>query len=189
MKTPFHFFLLLLVVLIFPSRLLAQESEAIKAGDCLIVVIEPSASSKQDSVRERLVVLKSGKIKMPGLKQEVPAAGLTPAQLATSIIWAFAQENAISVPSLRVALRLTCLSHTITVSGEVRMPGEFPLRQDMTLMSAIIRSGGFSEFANRRKVKIIHKNGKTAIFDLRKIKPNGSNNPKLQEDDRIIVPR
>ena len=78
-------------------------------------------------------------------------------------------------------------NHVVSVGGEVRATGEFPLRQGMTLMSAINRAGGFTEFAKTKAVKLLRGNSET-VYDMRKIQANGSNNPVLMDGDQIIVP-
>ncbi len=74
----------------------------------------------------------------------------------------------------------------VTVSGEVRLPSEIPLRQGMQLFGAITKAGGFTEYADPRKVKVIRGN-KEFEYDMRSIQANGSNNPVLVDGDCIIV--
>ena len=79
------------------------------------------------------------------------------------------------------------VNHVVNVGGEVRATGEFPLRQGMTLMAAINKAGGFTEFGNPKKVKLLRNNRET-IYNMKSINPDGSNNPILQDGDQIIVP-
>jgi protein involved in polysaccharide export with SLBB domain len=55
----------------------------------------------------------------------------------------------------------------------------------MTLMGVIDRAGGLPYKV--KKVKIL-RDKKELIYDLRKINPDGSNNPVLMDGDQIIVP-
>ena len=54
-------------------------------------------------------------------------------------------------------------------------------------MAAINRAQGFTEDAGISRVRLIRANKET-IYDLRKINPDGSNNPDLMDGDQIIVP-
>jgi protein involved in polysaccharide export with SLBB domain len=51
----------------------------------------------------------------------------------------------------------------------VRTPGKFNLDRPTTLLEAIFMAGGFNEFANRRKVRLIRISGNqytTQTYDL-----------------------
>ena len=52
-------------------------------------------------------------------------------------------------------------SYKIYVSGEVKNPGIMRIRSETSLLKAIIAVGGFTEWANKRKILIISsENGK-----------------------------
>jgi protein involved in polysaccharide export with SLBB domain len=78
-------------------------------------------------------------------------------------------------------------ARVVNVEGGVRQPGEVALREGMRLFQAITSRGGVTEFAKVREVKLI-RGKKETKYDLRQIKADGSNNPLLQDGDRIIVP-
>jgi hypothetical protein len=82
---------------------------------------------------------------------------------------------------------LICL--VIYFMGEVRDPEKnVRFREGMALMGAINGGGGFSEFADTTKFKLLHGLTETT-YDMRKIHEDGSNNPLLQNGDQIFVPR
>jgi len=56
---------------------------------------------------------------------------------------------------------------------------------------AVIRAGGFGDFANKRKVKLTRKNGQELTVDLKRIIEEGRTDEDivLQPDDRIFVPQ
>jgi protein involved in polysaccharide export with SLBB domain len=58
----------------------------------------------------------------------------------------------------------------------------------MRLFQAITSKGGFTEFAKVREVKLIRGNKETR-YDLRTVRPDGSNNPLLMDGDQIVVPQ
>lgn len=130
-----------------------------------------------------------GTLKLPQLKQEIPAAGI---QFHTLVIWikeAFAASGIQPVPSVKKTWfpGVSTPNHPVTVSGNVQHPREIARRQGMTLMAAIDKAGGFTKTADPSRVKVIRAKKET-IYDLRKIKPDGSNNPLLMDEDQIIVP-
>jgi len=75
--------------------------------------------------------------------------------------------------------------NTINVLGEVLNPIAFEYDKRMTVRSAIERSGGYQDYADKRKVYVIKANGliertKRNIF---------TRNVKLEPGDTIVVPR
>lgn len=66
-----------------------------------------------------------------------------------------------------INVTIEVLPRPITVGGEVRNPNTFPHQGQMTVLKAIDTAGGFTEFANRRKVKIIRE-GKTIVVNCKK---------------------
>ena len=80
--------------------------------------------------------------------------------------------------------------------GQVRNQGaiEIPAGENLTVGKAILRAGGFADFANKKKVKLVRTDpdGKNRTFELNmvEIMENGRIELDLpvQEDDSIIVP-
>jgi len=66
-----------------------------------------------------------------------------------------------------INVTIEVLPRPITVGGEVRNPNTFPHQGQMTVLKAIDTAGGFTEFANRRQVKIIRE-GKTIVVNCKK---------------------
>jgi protein involved in polysaccharide export with SLBB domain len=56
---------------------------------------------------------------------------------------------------------------------------------------AIIKAGGFGDFANKRKVKLTRKNGQEFTIDLKRVIEEGHTEEdlELQPDDQIYVPQ
>src|SRR5207245_3809616 len=81
----------------------------------------------------------------------------------------------------------------VYVYGSVKGQGpqEIPADESYTVSKAIIRAGGFGDFANKRKVKVTRKNGKDFTVDLKRVIEEGRNDEDmvLQPDDQIYVPQ
>jgi protein involved in polysaccharide export with SLBB domain len=56
---------------------------------------------------------------------------------------------------------------------------------------AVIRAGGFGDFANKRKVRVTRKDGKNFVVDLKRVIEEGHTDEDLvlQPDDQINVPQ
>ena len=84
----------------------------------------------------------------------------------------------------------------IYLSGQIKSQGfiEIPPEETLTVSRAILRAGGFSDFANKRKVKVLRKTGdgkqKTFVVDVLQILEKGvvSNDLALEPDDLVMVP-
>ncbi len=97
----------------------------------------------------------------------------------------------IFVPSAAQATR-----GQIYLLGEVARPGslQLPLDKDITVAKTILESGGFSQYANQSKVKVLRSmpdgSKQTLIVDVGRILKNGSfeDDVPLDNGDVIIVP-
>lgn len=66
-----------------------------------------------------------------------------------------------------INVTIEVLPRPITVGGEVRVPKDYPHQGQLTVLKAIDMAGGFTEYANRKKVTII-RGGKTIVVDCKK---------------------
>jgi polysaccharide export outer membrane protein len=86
----------------------------------------------------------------------------------------------------------------VYIWGQVRSQGalDIQVNENLTAGKAILRAGGFADFANKRKVKVVRGstglNGEKQTFDLdmTEILENGKieKDITLQPNDLIIVP-
>jgi protein involved in polysaccharide export with SLBB domain len=144
-----------------------------------------------------LSVTDSGEVEVP-LIGRVRASGRTCKELAEAIKPLLQKEYFIHAT---VIIGLDSASSksrgTVYVSGQVRSQGpiEIPAEDRLTVSKAILKAGGFAEFADMRKVKLVRNkpDGKveTTIVDVDAVLTKGQidKDPALQADDRIIVPR
>jgi polysaccharide export outer membrane protein len=187
MKTLFKAICLALLAMLAPLAQ-AQQAGVLKRGDLVVIELKTPLEDVQ-SVSSKYVVSERGTIKMPMLEHEISALGITPDALARNIERAYVAAGIYTAPTLTANLpEKEMPTHVVTVSGEVRLPQEIPLREGLTLMGAITKAGGFGDFANTKKVKLLRGNNAT-YYDMRKINSDGSNNPYLKDGDLIIVPQ
>jgi protein involved in polysaccharide export with SLBB domain len=147
----------------------------------------------RDNEFQRLRVNDNGELEVPyvGL---VPAAGKTCKELAYSVKAALEREYYYHAT---VILALDHVSEKsrgrIYVYGSVKGQGpqEIPADESYTVSKAIIRAGGFGDFANKRKVRVTRKDGKNFIVDLKRVIEEGHTDEDLvlQPDDQINVPQ
>ena len=76
----------------------------------------------------------------------------------------------------------------VNVGGAVRTPSRVPFTEDMTLLTAINAAGGFNDFADQRKVRLLR--GSTVqVYDVREFRRDPSRDVRLQPGDRVEVPQ
>jgi len=76
-----------------------------------------------------------------------------------------------------------------TVDGDVKMSGPKPYLANTDVVAAIAAGGGFTDFAKRSKINLIHPDGTIEIVDYDKAIKDSAHNPPVYPGDKIWVPR
>jgi len=144
---------------------------------------------REDALSRTLPVRVDGNISLP-LVHEVKAAGLTPFKLKESLTERF--KEFIENPNVSVTV-MEANSFKVYVSGQVKAPGVYRLRSETTVLQIIPMAGGFTEWANQKKILILRKeNGKEKriIVNYKKILKGDAtdSNIVLKGGDTIVVP-
>jgi polysaccharide export outer membrane protein len=147
----------------------------------------------RDNDSQRLRVNDSGELEVPYIGL-VPAQGKTSKELAFNIKSALEKEYYYHATVILAVDRVSDKSRgRIYVYGSVKSQGpqEVPPDENYTVSKAVIRAGGFGDFANKRKVKVTRKDGKDFTVDLKRVIEEGHTEEDvvLQPDDQIYVPQ
>lgn len=107
-----------------------------------------------------------GKLSMP-LVQDVAATGLTPAALAREIEKRLAKyitdPNVTVIPSRFVGP----FTYQVRVVGEAAVPRALPYRENMTLLDAMIETGGLTRYAAGNRATLVRTvNGTQESYQL-----------------------
>ena len=108
---------------------------------------------REETLTQKVPVRIDGKISLP-LLDDIQAAGLTPLQLKNRLTEQL--KGFVDNPTVTVTV-LEANSFKVYVSGEVKTPGIHRIRSEVTLVKLITLVGGFTEWANKRKILIITK--------------------------------
>ena len=176
------------------DALLQKQSQAEVAADSNVYVIGPEDVLyihvwKEENLSKAIPVRSDGKISLP-LVDEIQAAGLTPLQLKEALLVKL--KEFIDIPNVSVIV-MEANSFKVYVSGQVRNPGVYRLRSETSLLQLIPMAGGFTEWANQKKILIIRKEDgkeKQIIVNYKKMvagKEVSSANI-LKPGDTVIVP-
>jgi polysaccharide export outer membrane protein len=144
---------------------------------------------KEPDVSRVVPVRPDGRISLP-LINDVQAAGLAPQQLAgmvTEKLRKYFNEPQVTV--IVTAIN----SQRVFVVGEVLRAGAFPLIPGMTVLQALSSAGGFTTFADVKKIHVMRlRDGKHVElpFNYRDVLrgDNPDQNIKLEPGDTVVVP-
>ncbi len=144
---------------------------------------------KEPDVSRVVPVRPDGRISLP-LINDIQAGGLSPEQLAATV----AEKLRKFVNEPQVTVIVTAInSQRVFVVGEALRAGAFPLIPGMTVLQALAAAGGFTTFANVKKIHVLRiRNGKQVElpFNYRDVlkgdKPE--QNISLEPGDTIVVP-
>ncbi|MDL1976582.1 MAG: polysaccharide biosynthesis/export family protein [Deltaproteobacteria bacterium] len=160
------------------------ENYTIGLGDVLEIFVW-----RNEQLSRNVVVRPDGKISLP-LIQDIQAEGLTVVQLKEKITRRFGEH----LHHPRVTIIMSQInSYKVKVLGRVVRPGVYPITGDTTLVEAISMAGGFTEWANKRKITVLTPQGgeeKKITVNYKKIASgeDTSQDIILKRGDTIIVP-
>lgn len=155
--------------------------DILRISDPVIVTFAGVANSPgQHSER----VLEDGSLTLPfGLK--VKAEGKTRSQLQKEIYDLYVPRYYQSQLTVTVQTE----NRYYWVNGEVRQPNRIVFSGETTVMRAIASAGGFTDFANRKKVVLTRANGEKLIINCDKALSNPAVDRPVYPGDRIDVVR
>ena len=144
---------------------------------------------KEPELSVTVPVRSDGKISLP-LIHDVHVVGMTPQELKDDLTRRFSKY--LEKPTVSVIVE-EINSLKIFVTGEVREPGVFELDREINVLQAISMAGGFTEWANKRKIKVFRKyRGVETMITLNYNKIISGKHPELnitlQPGDTIVVP-
>ena len=175
------------LVLLFLSSLgtLAFGQAVLRVGDPIELKIGGVPNEEQQQVNNIYTVDANGSVSLPYINK-VKAEGLTPAQLARSIEEAYRANKIYTNPNITILMQPT--SRFVNVGGAVRLPMRVPFTEDLTLLASINAAGGFNDFADQKRVRLLRRND-VKVYDVRKFRRDPSLDVKLQPGDRVEVPQ
>jgi len=165
------------------SRVQAYEQEDVfRKGDFLTIELNgvPQGEAGQFQVK----VDESGNISMPHIGN-IRAEGLNSVTLKEKIEVMYKMGQIYNNPNVTVTSQQ---ARFVAVSGEVRAPQRLYHAKDLTALGAIATTGGFTDYADRRNVKLL-RDGQVIVFDAVEMLEDPTRDIPLLPDDKIQVDR
>ena len=147
----------------------------------------------RDNESQHLRVNDGGELEVPyiGLVQ---ASGKSCKELAYSVKAALEREYYYHATVIIAVDHISEKSRgKVYVYGNVKGQGpqEIPADESYTVSKAIIRAGGFGDFADKKKIKLTRKTGETVTVNLKRVIEEGRTDEDVvvRPDDQIYVPQ
>lgn len=154
-------------------------SNLISANDTLDINVFKVA----DLSSKALIVQPSGAISLP-LIGSVKVAGLSINQAENTI--AQRLKKYMQDPKVSITRTNKAVENRVTVEGEVKAPGVFPIKGNLSFLQAIAMAQGLSNIAESRNI-LFYRDGVRHSVNLDLVRLGKIPDPVLRGDDRIIV--
>lgn len=168
-----------------PAVILTENSaDLLRPGDLIVVVfsgVEDPPEKHTETIRD------DGTIRLQYLKEPIKAAGKKPRELQEEIWRKYVVEEKLFREHLSVTVQTEM--RYFYVQGEVKMSNRYPYAGEVTILKAIAAAGGFTDFANKKKVELIRANGTKITINALKAQKDPQLDLPVYPGDQIFVPR
>lgn len=156
-------------------------SEMLRVGDQLTIRFNAGGDIVIEDHEERIP--SSGKITLP-LIGGVVATNLTRVELQERIREAYVDEY-----YQNLTVTVDPGQRYFTVGGDVRSPNRYQYINNLTVLDAIAQAGGFTEFADKRRVVLTRADGERLIVNCIEAQRDSRQDAEVLPGDKIDVPR
>lgn len=152
----------------------------LRIGDPIIIYLR-GIMPRDDEIEE--IVDERGAVTLPYI-DDVAALGKTVSELEREIQRTYIQRQIYRTVTVNVVMP----SQSFFVQGEVRQPQRYPLITGMTVLQGIASAGGYTEFADPKRV-ILTRGGKIRELNMREVERDPLKDIMIESGDVIRVPR
>jgi protein involved in polysaccharide export with SLBB domain len=157
----------------------------LRPGDTIELKIGGVPVADTTSVSGAYMIDGQGYLNLPNLGK-VKVGGLTTGAAEAAIEGGYRSHDIYTNPTIIITMQAQ--SRWVNVGGEVKAPQRVPYTPDLTILATINAAGGFSAFADQRKVRLLRGN-EVLVIDIKKARANPSLDIPVEPGDRIEVPQ
>jgi len=179
------FILFLIAAGLFASNPCLAQQAVFRVGDTLEIRLSGVPSEEIGAFSAPQTIDDSGMLNLPYIGK-VKISGMDAAQAQRVIESKLQSEKIYTNPTVTLSIQTN--TRLINVTGEVKASGRIPYSSDMTVMSAIAAASGFSDFADKKHVKLVRA-GKMKVYDTTKFISKPELDEKVLPGDQIYVPQ
>ncbi len=167
-----------------PPAAHAQQEARLRVGDVILIRLS-GVPADETAMFGEMRLADDGTINLPWIGR-IQAAGMTASQLQRSIEERYVSEQIYSNPT--VIITGQDAARFVNVGGAVRAPQRVSWTPDMTLLTAINAAGGFNDFANQKRVRLL-RSGQASTHNVAEFRADPSRDIPVQPGDTIEVPQ
>ena len=155
-------------------------SDTLRAGDKITVTLTDVPGGP---IQSEHIIPDDGEI-IVHLDLKTKAAGKSKRQLADDI-------RRLYVPQyyLRMTVNVKTEDRFVFASGEVKLPNRYLYSGELSVLKVIATAGGFTDFANKRKVELTRVNGTIERIDCVKALADSALDLPVYPGEKVFVPR
>ena len=183
MKRFISFLALFLIVAAFLSPRLCFAQAVLRSGDTVEIRLAGVPTEEIAAFSTTQVIDDGGMLNLSYIGK-IKVHGMDCSEVQQMIESKLKEQKIYTNPTVTVMPQSN--TRLVNVTGEVKTPGRQPYTADMTVMTAIGGSGGFTDFADKKHVKLT-RNGKVQVIDATKITKDPSLDVKVIPGDQIFV--
>jgi len=172
---------------LFPLLGLVESASAqdarLREGDQLEIRIGGVPSEEIMQIAGSYTVDGQGFVNLPHVGK-IKAVGTSQSELQTAIENAYRSQQIYTNPQITVTV--PNMARFVNVGGAVRSPTRVPFTADLTVLGAITAAGGFTDYADQGKVKLL-RGGEVTVINIKDVRKNPDKDVKVKPGDKIEV--
>jgi len=174
------------LVALLISGVAALAGEAVlRPGDTVELKLGGVPANDTSTVSGSYMIDGDGYVNMPNLGK-VRIGGFTAGAAQTAIENEYRGHDIYTHPT--IILTMQPHARWVNVGGEVKSPQRVAYTPDLTVLAAINAAGGFSAFADQRRVRLL-RSDQVIMVDVHKVRSTPSLDVAVEPGDRIEVPQ
>jgi polysaccharide export outer membrane protein len=177
-------FLILVTVLLFAVSAMSQDV-LLRSGDQIELRLGGVPPQEIEQISGQYQVDGQGFLNLPHIGK-IRASGLAQAELQTAIEAAYRNQQIYTNPT--ITINVPNQARFVNVGGDVKTPRRVEFTPDLTVLGAISAAGGFTEFADTTKVRLL-RDGHASLVNIKEIRKDPSKDPRLKPGDTLEVPQ
>lgn len=169
--------------LAFATTSLAQSDTLLRPGETIELRIGGVPGDEASLFNSTYSVDGGGRLNLPHIG-EVSVGGLSAGQAKSLIERTYRAREIYTNPTINIIV--AAQARQVSVGGAVKAPQRVAYSADLTVLSAVNAAGGFNEFANQAKVRVLRA-GQVIMVNCKEVRRNPSLDVRLQPGDIIEV--
>jgi len=176
---------LTIALVLFSAAVAGAQDVMLRAGDQIEIRLGGVPAEEITQISGPHTVDGQGFINLAYIGK-IRAAGLSQDQLQEAIESAYRNGQIFTNPTITVSVPTA--ARFVDVGGDVRAPQRVPFTPDLTVLGAINASGGFTEYADQSKVRLL-RDGQVTTINVREVRKDPTKDLRLKPGDKIEVPQ